>query len=295
MRTLLALSLPVAFAFACASENEPGSGVLQGDGNPMPDDGGGVVSPGSDAGQNGPRGDSGTGPKADGGSPTTTGTLQPGDRGLTISVGGQSRSVQLHVPAALGTQAYPLILALHGNGDTAANFMATSGLAARTDAIVAAPQGIQRDVSVGGATAPNVAWDAYTSRGTNIDVALLDAIVADLSKSGSVDARHIITFGYSQGGYLSYRYAKESADTLACAAVVAAADPSGIPKAFARKIPFVIQIGSNDYAIQNARSSKAALMAAGHEVLYNEIAGAGHVPFPGAKDVPLTFCLGKSL
>jgi poly(3-hydroxybutyrate) depolymerase len=203
--------------------------------------------------------------------------------------------VLLHVPAAVAAQKLPLILALHGNGDQAANFIQTSTLASRTDAIVAAPQGIQRDVSVGGATAPNVAWDAYNSgAGANIDVALLDAVRAELSASGSVDLARVVVFGYSQGGYFAWRYAKEASSDLSCAAVVAAADPGGTPKAFAKKLPFLVQIGSGDYAIQNARSSKDALLAAGHEVQYNEIAGAGHSPFPGSKEAPLTFCLGKT-
>lgn len=226
---------------------------------------------------------------------TEPGTLQPGDRSISINAGGQTRTVVLHVPSGVATQKLPLILALHGNGDQAQNFMQTSTLSARTDAIVAAPQGIQRDVSVGGAAAPNVAWDAYNSgAGANIDVALLDTLRAELGKSGSVDPARVYVFGYSQGGYMAFRYAKEASSDLACAAVVAAADPGGTPKAFARKLPFVLQIGSGDYAIQNARSSKDALMAAGHEVQYNEIAGAGHSPFPGSKEAPLTFCLGKT-
>lgn len=223
------------------------------------------------------------------------GKLQAGDRSLSITAGGQARTVLLHVPAAVATQKLPLILALHGNGDQAANFIQTSTLASRTDAIVAAPQGIQRNVSVGGATAPNVAWDAYNSgAGANIDVALLDAVRAELAASGSVDLARVVVFGYSQGGYFAWRYAKEASNDLSCAAVVAAADPGGTPKAFARKLPFMVQIGSGDYAIQNARSSKDALIAAGHEVEYSEIAGAGHSPFPGSKEAPLTFCLGKT-
>jgi predicted esterase len=219
--------------------------------------------------------------------------LQPGDRTITLSVGGESRTVVLHVPVSASP--LPLILALHGNGDQASNFIRTSLLSARKDAIVAAPQGIQRSINVGGSTAPNVAWDAYNKgAAANSDVALLDALRAELGASSSVDLARIFVFGYSQGGYMAYRYAMEASDALSCAAVIAAANPGGTPTVFARKLPFMLQIGSNDYAIQNARQSKEALTSAGHEVQYNEVAGAGHTPFPGSKETPIAFCLGKT-
>jgi poly(3-hydroxybutyrate) depolymerase len=209
--------------------------------------------------------------------------------------GGRSRTVQLHVPDAVRNGALPLVLALHGNGDTAANFMATSGLGGRADVIVAAPQGVPRDVSIGNQTVPNVAWDAYNTGASNIDVALLDALQAELVRSGSVQQRQVVAFGYSQGGYLAYRYAMEASERLACAAVVAAANPGGSPKPFARKVAFSLQIGSADSAVGNARQSRDALMRDGHPVQFNEIAGAGHTPFPGPKDAPLVYCLGQTL
>jgi polyhydroxybutyrate depolymerase len=219
-----------------------------------------------------------------------------GDRVFMVDIGGTQRSYVLHVPAAAATQKLPLVLALHGNGDQAQNFIQTSFLTQRTDAIVAAPQGIQRNISVGGSTAPNVAWDAYNTKATgNIDLTFLDKVRQDLVASGSVDTAKVSVFGYSQGGYLSYRYALHAADALSCAAVVAAADPSGVPGAFARKIPFVLQIGSMDYAIAQARATKTKLEGLGHELQYNEIQGAGHSPFPGDKKTPVNFCLSKSL
>lgn len=63
----------------------------------------------------------------------------------------------------------------------------------------------------------------------------------------------------------------------------------------ARKIPVVLQIGTNDFAISGARSTSTQLNAAGFPVALNEIQGAGHVPFPGGPDGPLNFCLGRSL
>src|SRR5688572_33240025 len=43
-------------------------------------------------------------------------TLAPGDQTLTIQINGTDRSVLIHVPSGGGPM--PLVLALHGNGDT---------------------------------------------------------------------------------------------------------------------------------------------------------------------------------
>jgi hypothetical protein len=50
---------------------------------------------------------------------------------------------------------------------------------------------------------------------------------------------------------------------------------SGAP----RDIPVDILIGSEDWGISGARSTRDELIAAGHEVRYEEIAGHGHCCF----------------
>ena len=72
----------------------------------------------------------------------------------------------LYVPAS-ATSTAALVIALHGDGDTDTNFIATSGLQALADTdgfVLVAPQGMTRDVTVGGQTVPQVDWDAYTVR-----------------------------------------------------------------------------------------------------------------------------------
>src|SRR5262249_1990826 len=49
--------------------------------------------------------------------------LTPGDSTLTITAAGKQRSVLLHVPGAVSSGKVPLVIALHGNGDTNANFV----------------------------------------------------------------------------------------------------------------------------------------------------------------------------
>lgn len=231
------------------------------------------------------------------------GALTPGTSTRSYTVAGKNRSVLVVVPELASSQPVPLVIALHGNGDTSSNFIQTSGLAGFANSrgfILAAPQGITQTITVGSQTVPNVSWDAYrTTAEGNIDLPLLDVIRAELVASGSVDAQRIFPYGYSQGGYMSFRSAMESAAVLSCGAVLAAADPfgggGGLIQSATRKIPISIQIGTKDWTIDMARATRDALQQGGFPVDYHEIQGAGHVPLPGDAAVPLDYCLSQAL
>jgi polyhydroxybutyrate depolymerase len=254
--------------------------VIGPDGAIVPRDGGGA---GSDAGANA-------------GQP-----LPAGASTRTYNAGGRSRSVALFAPSTL-TGPAPLVLLLHGNGDTNANFVAALGMQAKATAsgfVFAAPQGVSQSFTYLGQPLSGLSWDPYRSVAEgNIDLPLLDAIRADLGASSTVDPKRIFVFGYSQGGYLAFRYGMDASASLSCAAVIAAANPrpgSGLVASAPRKVPVVLQIGTNDSAVSAARSTRTELQNAGFPVQLNEIAGAGHVPFPGDPNVPLGYCLGQAL
>lgn len=242
------------------------------------------------------------------------GTLKPGTSTLTLQVAGRSRSVYLNVPAAVANGPAPLVIALHGDGDTSRNFVTATGLVTDSNQegfVLAAPQGITRSVAIheGGQviqTIPNIDWDPYNSiqsngaitSADNIDVPLLDAIRKRLVASGSIQVKHIIVYGYSQGGYLSFRYGMSDAADIACAAVLAAAHPlpgTQLIEQASRKTPVFIQIGTNDSAYSNAQSTVQELKNNGNPVQFNVIQGAGHVPPPGNPKTPLDYCLKQSL
>lgn len=255
--------------------------------------GGSTSSGGSSSG-----GSSGSSSGSDAGVP---GKLDPGSSTLSIDAAGKTRSVALTVPAAVAGGKIPLVLALHGNGDSASNFVKTSGLAAYAETkgyVLAAPQGISQTFTYQGQTVSGVDWDAYRARSEgNIDLALLDALKQKLVASGSIDPKRVFVYGYSQGGYLAFRYGIDSSQETSCAAVLAAASPLGASfvQQATRKIPFDLQIGSNDSAVGNARQSRDALQGRGHPVQYDEIAGANHVPIPGDPKKPIDYCLMQVL
>lgn len=267
---------------------DPDGGVVGTDdaGNPIGEDGGIIARP------------DGGGTGNDGGT-NTGGPIPAGSSTRTYNVAGKSRSAIVFAPSGL-TGPAPLAILLHGNGDTNTNFVAALGFQAKANTqrfIFVAPQGIPQTFTYLGTTL-NVDWDAYRKVNEgNIDLPLLDAIKADLGASSSVDAKKIFLFGYSQGGYLSFRYGMDASVTLSCTAVCAAANPLGptLISGAARKIPVAMQIGTNDYGINAARTTRDQLQNAGFPLQYDEIQGAGHVPFPGDPGVPLGYCLGQTL
>lgn len=227
-------------------------------------------------------------------------TLAAGKTTRTIAAASHDRSVIVVVPSGVGP--FPLVIALHGNGDTNEGFISQTtnleSLAASKGFVLAAPQGITQTIMVQGQTVPGVDWDPYRSTADgNIDLPLLEAIRTDLGASSSIDPKHVIVFGYSQGGYMSFRYGMDQSASLACAGLIGAANPLGpqLTASAPRKIPVALQIGTADGAIGQARSTKDDLTQKSFPLDYHEIAGAGHIPVAGGVTTPLTYCLAQSL
>lgn len=293
---IAARSLLLAAVGACARiEPAPttSAGSFGGDDDESSSSSGNTGSSSSSSG-----GNTGSGSTGSSGTPGA-GALRAGDDVWTLDVAGRSRSVRVHVPPAITGQALPVVIALHGNGDVAANFEATSGLKTRADEssfVLLTPDGIPRDVTVGSNTAPNVPWDAYNLYENNWDLQLMIALRQRVLATGSIAASKVSVYGFSQGGYMAYRVAAALSSEFSCAAVLSAADPSGYPVPFTRLIPISLMIGTNDYGIAQARATEQALTAAGHEHEYVEIEGLGHALAPAPRRFePLDYCLGKSL
>lgn len=285
MKTTLAWCL---VAGLCACGSSPASSGGDG-GNPPGDDDGGT-SPGDGSGS---------------GSGSDITSLTPGTSTINLTVAGMARTAVLYVPSS-ATSSSQLAIALHGNGDSDTNFLATSGLEPLADAdgtVLVIPQGIPRDITVvpaGGQVIP-ADWDAYNSEAQgNIDLPLLDALRTQIVGTGQVDAHHVFVFGYSQGGYLSFEYGMVTGSSLACSAVLSASSPFGggagdpLISGAQRKLPVVQQIGTNDSAFAQAQQTDTTLGNDGFVHEFHAVQGAGHVPIPGDVSVPWTFCRSQS-
>lgn len=197
--------------------------------------------------------------------------LTPGTR--TVAIG--SRQTIVYVPAGFHAGS-PGLVALHGNGDTAMNFLLTSGLREVADAQGVA---VAFPVAISGSGPMGVDWDAYTTPSTSNRDVVLALGARDYLVSGGASARNTFLLGYSQGGYLAYHVAMAGSDRFGAASVISAGDPlpgANLARLAVRRIPISFLIGSGDFGIANTRSSRAALMALGFEVRYTELPGVGH-------------------
>jgi poly(3-hydroxybutyrate) depolymerase len=201
----------------------------------------------------------------------TGATLTPGTRTITLG----TRQAVVYVPASYRAGGSGLV-ALHGNGDTAMNFLLTSGLRGVADA-----QGVAVvfPVAISGSGPMGVDWDAYTRPATsNRDIVLARAARTWLV-AGGVDARRVFLLGYSQGGFLAYHVAMVAAQEFGSASVISASDPlpgANIAASATRRIPIDMLIGTGDFGIANARNTAASLRSLGFDVRLTELPGVGH-------------------
>lgn len=209
-----------------------------------------------------------------GGPPDAAEPLVPGSHTVSAQAGGFDRAILVYVPNGwkVGDSA---AVALHGNGDSANNFLVSMGLRASADArgvALALPRAMSGHYQ-------GLDWDAYTQpTSRNPDIAVVEAAHALLA-AGGADPDRIYLLGYSQGGFLSYRVAMERPLMFAAAHVSGASCPLpgyGLEEDAARRIPMDLLIGTRDSLLSNARDSRALLERLGFEVRYAELAGVGH-------------------
>ena len=132
-------------------------------------------------------------------------TMEPTHGTVTRFIG--DRMYALNVPPDLKGPA-PLMISLHGTGDTAAAMEAETGwssYAAANHFIVAYPQGIALDQT----------W--HFERGS-IDVAFLTGLVRNVESTWCIDARRVYAEGWSNGGIMAQRLACDAADVFAAVA-----------------------------------------------------------------------------
>jgi polyhydroxybutyrate depolymerase len=110
----------------------------------------------------------------------------------TLKVDGASRTYLLHLPTGYQSgKPFPLVLALHGAGMTAALMADVTQLnqsADKTGFIVAYPQGIEQHWNTG-----------QTAAGGPNDVAFITALIANIESTYAIDTHRVMAAGISNG------------------------------------------------------------------------------------------------
>ncbi len=125
---------------------------------------------------------------------------------------GEARQYYLHVPPGLSGAA-PLVVALHGGGGSGLQMERStrfSDLADKEMFLVAYPDGIDHQ------------WnDGREEIGaTSDDVGFLKAMIGDIEKQTTIDAKHIFVTGMSNGAAMTSRMACEASDVVRAIGVV---------------------------------------------------------------------------
>jgi polyhydroxybutyrate depolymerase len=151
--------------------------------------------------------------------------LSAGDHTIALQHGGRRRSYLVHVPAAAAARPRPVVIAFHGGGGEADGFKGYAGLDAVADRegfIVVYPNGS------GVLPRRLLTWNAgeccgYAMNQRVDDVGFAVAVLDDLARRASIDARRVYATGHSNGAMMAYRLGAERADRIAAIVPVAGA------------------------------------------------------------------------
>ena len=221
MKALNRIGIVVSGLLFLGCGSEPTSGGGSGSGG-APGTGGSVAPAGSGGSAVDAVPASDGGPMATDATPQgacATNTLMPGQRTLTMPFGGATRSYILHVPPQYdGKVRMPLVVDMHGLGQTAAGQPSQGGWNRKADAVgivMIYPQGLNNSWNGGPCCGP--------SQTANVDDAgFLKAVVAKTAQEGCIDVKRVYATGLSNGGVMSHYLGCVAADVFAAVAPVSA-------------------------------------------------------------------------
>jgi polyhydroxybutyrate depolymerase len=139
--------------------------------------------------------------------------------------------------------ASPVLVLLHGFGDSAANlsrYLGIDAVAGSRGVIVVHVDGTPNPGGSCFWNATDACCDLYRQRPD--DVGYLDAVLDDVGSHFRVDARRLWIVGHSNGGFMAYRYACERAPRVAAIASMAGADWLDAARCAASEPVAVLQI-----------------------------------------------------
>ena len=166
------------------------------------------------------------------------------------------------------TQSYPLIMAMHGGSGHGRGFLWTWLNTARTNGAIL--------------VSPTSRGDTWSLMGPDIDSENLDHILEQVGGRWNINRDKLLLTGMSDGGTFSYVSGLRKSSPFTHLAPVSAAfhpmllemmDPGRI-----KGLPVYLVHGALDwmFPVDIARTAHAALLAAGADVTYSEVADLSH-------------------
>ncbi len=154
---------------------------------------------------------------------TAADRLESGDHTRTLTVDERERTYLVHVPESYDAEKpIPVVLAFHGGGSRAEQFVQFSGLNEKADKagfIAVYPNGTGRWSRMLTFNGGNCC--GYAMRQKVDDVAFVEALLNDLAEVAKIDTKRVFATGMSNGAIISYRLASELSERIAAIAPVA--------------------------------------------------------------------------
>lgn len=131
---------------------------------------------------------------------------------------GRTRTYRTYVPAGVGTDDVPLVIALHGGTGSGAKFERSSGLDVQADLhgfVVVYPDGVGNGPDETGMRT----WNARLCCGSAArkgvdDVTFIDLLIDRMEADHHIDPDRVFVVGHSNGGFMAYRLACELSDRI---------------------------------------------------------------------------------
>lgn len=150
---------------------------------------------------------------------------------VSFDYGGVERSYLLHVPSLYdGKKAFPLVIVLHGGGETAQFMMKETGWAEKADRenfFVVFPEGTSSyPLKPPGLRENQQVWDdgsgRFHHRAQGVDdIGFIAALIDRMLAQFAIDEQRIFITGFSNGASMAFRLGLELSDTVAAIAPVA--------------------------------------------------------------------------
>jgi poly(3-hydroxybutyrate) depolymerase len=194
----------------------------------------------------------------------------------TISWKGKERAYFLFVPTgAAPERKLPLLLTLHGSGQTGEPYVAAwKDLAEKEKIVVVGPD-----------SDDSVHW-ASPQDGP----ALLHDIVEQVAGRQAIDSRRVYLFGHSAGAVFALQMAALESEYFAAAVAYAGSLQAKYFNVFdyaTRKIPYLFIIGTKDafFSLADVQATRDALKSRSFPVEYVEMSGQTHNYVRSAKEI----------